>query len=1763
MKAICKKLLSLLVVIAMVLSMVPLGGLGIFAVETNATTTETVTPGSASVTDDVQKHIDEVKANIQSLDPATVAAGTTCPMCGATDITWTPSTGALGAKADGAAYHYYLAGEIDVTNSAYNWAVVRGTGTKMCLLLDDAVLTGGGTIGAGGTDCTLNIMGTGTLTSDGTKSEDYGLVKSNGTRSTVNLYGGTYIYTGTAFGAGTVPTYGAILTSGASAVTNIYDGVVVGPETVNNTAAVYNVRIEKGIVNMYGGTVRNGVSADWGYSGNVSIASNGVLNMYGGTISGGTYVADHDGVVAATVGGNVLIGACAWNSDQNKAISTNAKFNMYGGSVIDGSCRNGGNGGGNICVLNVSECQLLGGTISGGNARTRGGNVQAQNGTTTIGGSVLIADGTAQYGGNLDVAGGTVTIEDGATISGGTATLNGGSIYVKEGKALTMNGGTVTGGKVSPTVSSSVGGGNVYVNATTEAGAGTFTMKGGTISDGEAFYFVKTNADNTTSNVGGYGGNIHGQGNVVIEGGKIEGGWAQQHGGNLSVSTGGSLTVSGGEITGGEAELQAGNIRSWQAPVTISGGYIHDGNAKGKNAVNHNVWVQGGSATSGHSLTISGGTIDGDVLAGNGPLTLSGAPVINAGKSVGLQNKGDAADVSGLTEGASIVVTAKAGDVLSVASDNAAAVAAYFTCSDSTLMVAAAADNTLVVQEAPVKEPSKDVFDPWNYDGMAYCPVCLENGTATEPVEWIAVNSATTAFTMGQGKHYYLSEDIPNAQVVADKNSGVSYIQATWGGATACLHLNGKDLTVTNGVAVFGSTGIMNIMGDGVVSGNRTSGNGSNAATILVNSSKAAGTINLYGGTYTKAATSQNAIISIQGNGGTINMYDGAVIDGTGLTNTNYPVGVNLLGGIYDATDNPHGGIATFNMYGGEIKNGTNTEGPGGNVMVGAGSVTAKTTGAAVFNMYGGTISGGTAAYGGNVFLRTGCSFNQHGGIIKGGKTTAADSYYGGGNIAIITGVYLLQDGIIADGETNLANKNAAGGNVYMRENTFIMTGGTISGGKSGTNTGGGSVYLTGKAALVVSGGTISGGEVTGTAGGGNIGVWSGTAEIKGDAQILNGKGNGYGGNIYIGTGDAANKLTISENAVISGGESTKYAGGNIAVYGKTDIAPALEITGGTITDGTAKTLGGNIYILYGEHTITGATISGGNATGTTTVNEETQAVTYVNGFGGNIYAIGDAENSVKVTMDGVTVKDGSALSYGGNAHFEYTELTIQDGTWTGGEVAVWHGGNISMSRSSAQIKGAAISGGKALNAQGGTLRAYMSQVEIDGCTITGGGAKTNSCVWFATDSGSHATPETVTYCNVTITDSSITSIDDQPAVAAGAGVTVTLDGSTTADGLLQFSTQKYTIASEVEGEEPTVIIDSAKLMVKDTWTGEAQVSLGDYYYAGNSISADHAEATGAFTGKLTNGKGTEAPILLGETLYLPAYGVVTGESAQWFGTAEEALTAYAAAEGTKYLVAGTDFALAGQEIYLDACNDIKVTGTGTVYGIDPDNDEYKRSTGTITAEGVTLVGDVTFNGNRYIKIADGSYHRIEMGIRNITLRTSAAGLYYNAYYTCDKTLAAAISSYGVVVSVNDLPGADFQNMTDDHFSVYEDFAAQYAALESGYTVAANSTSVFGIMKETNSAADNAEHGEMDIYANAYIVIGGEKIYVADEDNAGKQAGVAYSLHDVMTAMDNEEFWNSLDVKDQQNVQDFYTEWYNQGGMADWTFENIKLAQNG
>lgn len=256
---------------------------------------------------------------------------------------------------------------------------------------------------------------------------------------------------------------------------------------------------------------------------------------------------------------------------------------------------------------------------------------------------------------------------------------------------------------------------------------------------------------------------------------------------------------------------------------------------------------------------------------------------------------------------------------------------------------------------------------------------------------------------------------------------------------------------------------------------------------------------------------------------------------------------------------------------------------------------------------------------------------------------------------------------------------------------------------------------------------------------------------------------------------------------------------------------------------------------------------------------------------------------------------------------------------------------------------------------------------------------------------------------------------------------------------------------------------------------------------------------------------------------------------------------------------------LGGAEVWVDinGCQ-LTVGGTGKLNAFDSANDTYNASAcGSIVNNGtVQMATDVEApNGNRYIALTDGttSMHRLAIAMRAVTLRTSAAGIYYRAKYECDSVLSAKVKRYGVVVSLEDMPGADFLTEWDEN---------RYTVASEAFVSGAEATSgsVFGIMKPERDAATNAQYGEMDIYANPYVCfdING-MIVVGDNKNPGKTTldadfnGVGYSLHDVMDMVDGEFF--SYDADEQEQLNQFYLQWKESG--MDWSFANIGSDNTG
>jgi len=257
--------------------------------------------------------------------------------------------------------------------------------------------------------------------------------------------------------------------------------------------------------------------------------------------------------------------------------------------------------------------------------------------------------------------------------------------------------------------------------------------------------------------------------------------------------------------------------------------------------------------------------------------------------------------------------------------------------------------------------------------------------------------------------------------------------------------------------------------------------------------------VNLYSGAVLKAGKISQGTVNCGGGalflsgGATVNMYDGARIDGSTVDSTGSPGGA-----IYQSS-------GTFNMYGGEIIGGTLD-------AVDASSVAKKSN------------------LGGAIYTKGG-NFNMNGGTISGGKTN-----YQGGNLYISNGTFTMNDGLITGGQS--ADN---GGNVALVGGDFIMNGGNVTDGKSTGQHAGNFCVNNDNSLLDINGGTVSGG--TAAKQGGNIWVLKGEVNVA-NASVTGGKA-GTGGNFYVRGGTT----TVSNTAIISRTDATSNTGLNVYMH--------------------------------------------------------------------------------------------------------------------------------------------------------------------------------------------------------------------------------------------------------------------------------------------------------------------------------------------------------------------------------------------------------------------------------------------------------------------------------------------------------------------------------------------------------------------------------------------------------------------------------------
>ena len=269
------------------------------------------------------------------------------------------------------------------------------------------------------------------------------------------------------------------------------------------------------------------------------------------------------------------------------------------------------------------------------------------------------------------------------------------------------------------------------------------------------------------------------------------------------------------------------------------------------------------------------------------------------------------------------------------------------------------------------------------------------------------------------------------------------------------------------------------------------------------------------------------------------------------------------------------------------------------------------------------------------------------------------------------------------------------------------------------------------------------------------------------------------------------------------------------------------------------------------------------------------------------------------------------------------------------------------------------------------------------------------------------------------------------------------------------------------------------------------------------------------------------------------------------------------AATTTVTLYGDVDGIAVGNNQILDLKGNAATNVTGTNIRVyDSTATATAEGTGTLTvAAGTDVVVDNTVGGKRYIALEGENntytFHVLEMKLSAVTLRTSNAGFYYNAKIVCDPTLAGAVDTYGVALSLDSMPDASVATKT----TVANEGET---SLTSG--VAFTSGAVSGIFK---AGADNAARGALSIYANAYIKIG-DTVILADttigdtvEDDGFN--GIALSMRNVMESLDAKVYPGlaaetaTEEQKAQKAVVDqFYLDWA--AAMTGWLLPNISAA---
>ena len=1037
-----KRILSMLMVVAMLMSMIVVG------VEAEPVSTNQLSAEEQQIVQTITKGY-----QMKFPDCLDGEGKAKCPVCNE-NVTWT----AIGPNITKPSYikggHYYLAGDATLDHSD---GYVIGTPSGVnCLSLNGFSITSTSKWGVWVNGGTLNLFGQGSV---------------NGGRNNASYGASVHM------ASGTLNTYGVNITKG--------------------NASVYTIQMENGTANLYGGTV----SADKTDGTKSVLVKGGTLGIYGTEIKGAVSKLDAATLVLGnetkiTGSGLVLtagqtVDASALSGAASIVVNGNGTFISENGAALQKyfTVANAGD-----TIVNVDgKLKYIPGILTTGKGTYNGYCAVCERNVAWY----PVTTATSYAFGNQAMAGDHFYLaEDRAkyTHIGNDSTTDSNT---NSTICLHLNNKTL-GGQLTASVETDkaartlnvLGSGNV--TGTSSSGwtlrvrnsKNTMNIYGGNYT---------ATAGNVMNQAGGYlniyGGTFTGCANKSAL--NLAGGTTNMYGGTVygvsavngaAVYNNATFNLYGGLISGGETTGHGGTV--YAKNMQMHGGTI----------------IGGSSATRGDALyvyneaIITGGRIEGEVY-NDSVLRLVGTPVIT-GIGVNTTNRINMAwpngGMTGLQEGASVNVSTAVDK--QICYNGGAEVSLPYVHSSQGLEVYYKSGSGLFTKAPPLSYTSGLNLDANN---QAMCAVCNKN------VTWTALtNNGNATLDLKNGDHYYLAGDVEYTGTTPFMN-GPEYtndqacIHLNNHNITATqervLHFLDKESQWMNGT--------VNFLGTGIVSGGKNAD--SNGATLQTYSD---GKIKLYSGTFTKNASAENSAIVHVGAGKVWVYEDatiqGIATKRSSVLVASSSGCFYLEGGTLQDGNNTvgHGGnlrfsMGTIQLNSGTIKNGVAGAGAyGGNIYAQGGSLTIGS---------GVTVEGGHAeGYGGNLYVEAGTVEITAGAELKDGIAKNGGNL-GIAQDQTVTSAGNITGGHATATTTGPNYDMWPAGNVMVNKATFNMTGGQISGGTADRNGQTEMNVTAGGATLNITGGEILGST---TPANGTVGTairaHSSTLKLGGSAKV-------------------------------------------------------------------------------------------------------------------------------------------------------------------------------------------------------------------------------------------------------------------------------------------------------------------------------------------------------------------------------------------------------------------------------------------------------------------------------------------------------------------------------------------------------------------------------------------------------------------------------------------------------------------------------------